>query len=69
MIASGCEGYLASFLDVSWKDELQLGDVLVDVFSEDLPGLPLERNISFEIELFPSQYLFRRRCTELHHLN
>ena len=58
MLANGCQGYLANMVDKEQEKELTPEDVpiireYVDVFPQDLPGLPPEREISFEIELLP----------------
>ena len=58
MLANGCQGYLANMVDKEQKGQLAPENVpiireYVDVFSQDLPGLPPEREISFEIELLP----------------
>ena len=58
MLARGCQGYLANMVDKEQEMELKPEDVpiireYVDVFPKDLPGLPPEREISFEIELLP----------------
>ena len=58
MLASGCTGFLASVVDKTKKTTLGPTDVpivqnFVEVFPEELPGLPPEREISFEIELLP----------------
>ncbi|CAL8170370.1 unnamed protein product [Prunus armeniaca] len=57
LLKKGCLGYLAHVID-TWDSGLRLKDILVvqefpDVFPEDLPGLPLEREIEFTIELVP----------------
>ena len=57
MISKGSEGYLAFVKDTS-KDEPSLEDYPVvkefaDVFPEELPGLPPQREIEFTIELVP----------------
>ena len=58
MLANGYNGFLASIVDKKKEDKLKLEDVPVvrdfsDVFPEDLPGLPPDREIEFEIELAP----------------
>ena len=57
MLHRGYPGYLAYVID-HMMDEVRLEDIPVvrefsDVFLEDLPGLPLEREIEFEISLIP----------------
>ena len=58
MIANGCQGYLANLVDKEQEEELTPEGVPIireylDIFPQDLPGLPPEREISFEIELLP----------------
>ena len=53
----GCKGYLADVVDTH-SDEVRLEDVpavreFLDVFPEDLPGLPSERETKFPIDLVP----------------
>ena len=57
MIKKGCEAYLAHVVDTRFSG-LKLDDIPVvkeypDVFSDDLPGLPPNRDIEFTIELKP----------------
>ena len=59
LLERGCIGYLASVVDVSVEQKLKPKDVPVvqnflDVFPEDLLGLPPEREIDFVIDLAPS---------------
>ena len=56
LLEKGCTSYLASIIDVSIEQKLKPEDVLVvldflNVFTEDLPGLPPEREIDFVIDL------------------
>ena len=58
LLSSGCEGYLVHIVDTTKTDKLQPKDVpivqdFLEVFPEELPRLPLEREISFEIKLLP----------------
>ncbi|KAL5537507.1 hypothetical protein UlMin_045604 [Ulmus minor] len=58
MISSGCTGYLASVEDTTKEEKAKPEDIpivrnFVDVFPEELPGLPPDWAISFEIELLP----------------
>ena len=58
MISSGCDRYLAYIMDTSKEEKLQPKDVpivkdFIEVFPEELPGLPPDREITFEIELLP----------------
>ncbi|KAL5564136.1 hypothetical protein UlMin_027300 [Ulmus minor] len=57
-ITDGCTGFLASVLDTTKKGKDELKDVpvvneFVSVFPEDLPGLPPDREVTFEIEVLP----------------
>ena len=57
LLQKGCKGYLAHVVDTR-SSEVRLEDVPVvrdflDVFPDDLPGLPLEREIDFPIDLVP----------------
>ena len=56
MLSSGCMGFLASVVDKIKEDKLDLTNVpvmkeFVEVFPQELLGLPPMRKISFEIEL------------------
>ena len=56
-MSKGCDGYLAFVKDTS-KDEPRIEDYPVvnefaDVFPEELPGLPPQREVEFTIELVP----------------
>ncbi|KAL5556113.1 hypothetical protein UlMin_038349 [Ulmus minor] len=58
LLASGCMGYLATVVNKSVEAKGNVEDVptvrdFVDVFPEELPGLPPDREIQFEIELLP----------------
>ncbi|KAL5547540.1 hypothetical protein UlMin_002771 [Ulmus minor] len=58
MLSNGCVGYLAHVVDTTIDVILKPEDVHVvknflEVFPEDLPGLPPNREIEFEIELLP----------------
>ena len=55
MLTNGCMGFLASAVDKSKEEGLNPADVsvvreFVEIFPEELPGLPPVREISFEIE-------------------
>ncbi|RVW41427.1 Retrovirus-related Pol polyprotein from transposon 17.6 [Vitis vinifera] len=56
LFKKGCQGFLASV--VSNESDLKLEDIPIvreypDVFPEDLPGLPPEREVEFTIDLVP----------------
>ena len=58
MLASGCVGYLVSVISTTKEVMLEPKDVPVvreflNVFPEDLPGLPPDRELEFVIELLP----------------
>ena len=57
LLQKGCKGYLAHVVDTR-SSEVRLEDVPVvrdflDVFPDDLPGLPPERELDFPIDLVP----------------
>ena len=57
LLQKGCKGYLAHVVDAR-SDDVRLEDVPVvreflDVFPDDLPGLPPERETDFPIDLVP----------------
>ena len=58
LLHQGCEAYLAHVVDTQ-KTTPRLGEIRVvkefpEVFPEELPGLPPDREIKFAIELAPS---------------
>ena len=58
MLPKGSIRYLASIVNMTKKVETELSDVSVvckflDVFPEELLGLPSDRQIEFDIELLP----------------
>ena len=77
--ANDWNGFLASIMDKKKEDNLKLEDIPVvrdfsDVFPEDLPGLPPDREIKFKIELAPGTGLisktpYRMAPTELKELH
>ena len=57
MLNKGCTGYLVSIMNAS-KEESTVDGIRVvceyaDVFPEDLPGLPPDREVKFAIDLLP----------------
>ena len=67
MLKKSYPEYLAYVVEVR-KDDVRLEDILVviefpDVFPYDLPGLPPDREIDFQIELAPGTEPFRERPT------
>ena len=79
MLTKGCVGYLTSIMDTTIKVVTKLSEVHVvckfpDVFPKELLGLPLYREIEFEIELLPrimpiSKAPYRMSPVELKELN
>ena len=58
LLRKGCLGFLASVVELQSR-ELEIGDIpivrkFLDVFPNDLPGLPPDREIEFSIDLLPS---------------
>ena len=56
LLRKGCQGFLAYV--VNEENDLKLEEILIvrdylDVFLEDLPGLPPEREVEFTIDLAP----------------
>ena len=56
LLQGGCIGFLASVVDTTQvvpvgPEETRLVCEFLDVFSDDLPGLPPQREIEFVIEL------------------
>ena len=57
MLRKGCEAYLAYVVDTE-KSQLKIEDIpvvneFIDVFPDELPGLPPERVVDFAIDLQP----------------
>ena len=57
LLRKGCQGFLASVVDLQ-NGELEIGDIpivreFLDVFPNDLPGLPPDCVIEFSIDLLP----------------
>ncbi|KAL5540527.1 hypothetical protein UlMin_045649 [Ulmus minor] len=58
LLKQGCMGYLVNMLDTTMKSTTQPEDVPIvkefpDVFPDDLPGIPPDREIEFKIDLLP----------------
>ncbi|KAL5541879.1 hypothetical protein UlMin_009589 [Ulmus minor] len=58
MLLSGCQGFLATVVDTTHVEKSGPENIAVvreftNVFPEELPGLPPDREISFEIKLLP----------------
>ena len=57
MVRKGCEAYLAYVIDTA-KTRPSISNIptvsdFPDVFSEELPGLPPQREIEFAIDIVP----------------
>ena len=68
LLSQGCTRYLAHVVDKRMKDKLKIDDVpivhdFLEVFPEDLPSLPPDREIEFEIDLVPGMDRYQRRHT------
>ena len=55
LLREGCQGFLASVVDIQSR-ELEIGDIPIvwefpDVFLEDLHGLPSDHEVEFSIDL------------------
>ena len=65
LLEDGCTGFLASVLDKEKEGKMEPNDVAIvreflEVFSEELPGQPPEREISFGIKLIPGTELISK---------
>ncbi|XP_075515504.1 uncharacterized protein LOC142550153 [Primulina tabacum] len=65
LLNKGCMGFLASVVDVRKESNLQLQDIDVvqdypDVFADDVPGLPPDREVEFVIDLIPGAAIFSK---------
>ena len=57
LLRKGCQGFLASVVDLQSK-ELEIGDIPIvqefpDIFPKDLPCLPLDCEVEFSINFLP----------------
>ncbi|KAL5583161.1 hypothetical protein UlMin_015603 [Ulmus minor] len=78
LLRKGCMGYLASIRNTYIEQNSKLEDIAIvkdfpEVFPDDLPGIPPDREIEFEIELLPgttpiSKAPYRMAPTELKEL-
>ncbi|XP_062110424.1 uncharacterized protein LOC133822186 [Humulus lupulus] len=65
LLANGCTGYLATICDISKENLARPEDVhivreFMEVFPEDLLGIPPDHEIEFEIELLPGTTLISK---------
>ena len=73
LLWKGCQRYLSHVVDTR-KEVLKLDDIPVvrefpDVFPEDLPGIPIDREIEFSIDLLLELLLYRKHHIGWHPLN
>ena len=52
-LRKGCEGFLVCALKGDKVEDIPVVEEFPDVFSEDLPGLPPNREVEFTIDLVP----------------
>ncbi|XP_077223055.1 uncharacterized protein LOC143856674 [Tasmannia lanceolata] len=66
----GCEAFLASVVDVNHSDvkieDISLVRDFVDVFREDLPGLPPDRDVECTVDLAPGTTPISKACIVWH---
>ena len=65
LLNGGCEGYLASVVIETEEQRAKLEDIPVvnkfhEVFLEELPGLPLDREIDLKIDYYQELLQFQR---------
>ena len=57
IVRKGCEAYMAHVIDMKKAEPILLDNLIVcdysDVFPEQLPGLPPQREIDFAIDVVP----------------
>ncbi|XP_073049506.1 uncharacterized protein [Primulina eburnea] len=78
MLSKGCQGFLAAVIDVNTEMTTKLNEIEVvrdfpDVFANDVPGLPPDREVEFVIDLIPgtapiSKAPYRMAPTEMKEL-
>ncbi|XP_073056861.1 uncharacterized protein [Primulina eburnea] len=59
MLSKGCQGFLAAVIDVNTEMTRKLNEIEVvrdfpDVFADDVPGLPPDREVEFVIDVVPA---------------
>ncbi|XP_073269471.1 uncharacterized protein [Primulina huaijiensis] len=59
MLVKGCHGFLASVVDITREGRGNMSDIdivrdYLDVFVDDVPGLPPDREVEFVIDIVPS---------------
>ncbi|XP_073049512.1 uncharacterized protein [Primulina eburnea] len=78
MLSKGCHWFLATVIDVNTEMTMKLGEIEVvrdfpDVFADDVPGLPPDREVEFVIDVVPgtapiSKAPYRMAPTEMKEL-
>ena len=75
LLKKGCQGYLCSISTISegLVAEVPIVRDFIDVFSEELPGMPIDREINFCIDIIPkaqpaSKIPYRMATAELKEL-
>ncbi|XP_073056957.1 uncharacterized protein [Primulina eburnea] len=63
MLSKGCHGFLAAVIDLNTEMKIELNEIEVvwdfpDVFADDVPRLPPDREVEFVIDLVPEQVSF-----------
>ncbi|XP_073298474.1 uncharacterized protein [Primulina huaijiensis] len=58
MLSNGCQGFLAAVIDVNTEMTMKLNEIEVvrdfpDVFADDVPRLPPDREVEFVIDVIP----------------
>ncbi|XP_075478823.1 uncharacterized protein LOC142519676 [Primulina tabacum] len=61
MLVKGCHGFLASVVDITREGSGNVSDIdivrdYLDVFADDVPGLPQDREVEFVIDIVPGYY-------------
>ncbi|XP_073298488.1 uncharacterized protein [Primulina huaijiensis] len=78
MVSNRCQGFLAAVVDVNTEVTMKLNEIQVvrdfpDVFADDVPGLPPDREVEFVIDVIPgtapiSKAPYRMAPTEMKEL-
>ncbi|XP_073279520.1 uncharacterized protein [Primulina huaijiensis] len=78
MLVKGCHGFLASVVDITREESGNMSDIdivreYLDVFADDVPGLPPDREVEFVIDIVPgtapiSKAPYRMAPTEMKEL-
>ncbi|XP_075494781.1 uncharacterized protein LOC142532351 [Primulina tabacum] len=61
MLVKGCHGFLASVVDITREGSGNVSDIdivrdYLDVFADDVPGLPSDREVEFVIDIVPEAF-------------